>query len=471
MGKNTTTLPNQKKLPKKLVLLYGASSFGVSSLTIMNAAFLVFFYTQVLGIKIEIASTIILIAKIWDIINDPMMGGIIDMTRSKEGKCRVWLKYFTAPAGILFALTFMCPSLSGTGRIVWAAVIYILQGMLSTALFIPSKTLCGRITTDKTQRALLQQSGSVYSVLANLFVGSATMPLVGMIGKGDMQKGFMFVGILYGILFMISYFITFWVTKGYEPVEEVEVLSGERLGERIPLSVSLKALFSNKMFLILVVGIFMLYFANSLPSATNAYYIQYNLNNNMLVYSIISFSGIGGAMFVAITLSFFVKRLGNNGTAILGCVAAILGLLIRFIAHDCNMTILAIGNVGLGFGEALAAGTMVLNMFDAGTYGQWKAPNSACNEAILLSGHSMAYKIGMALGGPLGGYMLLMVPFVEGAAVQEESVINLFFYMETIIPCLMFIIPLAIFLYMRRFEKQIPLMRKEIAEREQKENA
>ena len=112
------------------------------------AAFMLYFYTDVCGIDSTVAATIILIAKIWDIINDPMMGAIIDRTRSKEGKCRFWLKYMSVPGMVIVALCFFVPELTTTGKIIWVAVTYVLQGMISTSLLIPFNTMISRLTSD-----------------------------------------------------------------------------------------------------------------------------------------------------------------------------------------------------------------------------------------------------------------------------------------------------------------------------------
>ena len=89
----TNTLNQMQKLPWKVKILYSSGDFAKTLLVIMTSAFSMFFYTDICGMDPKIVATIILIAKIWDFINDPMMGALVDRTRSKEGKCRIWLKY------------------------------------------------------------------------------------------------------------------------------------------------------------------------------------------------------------------------------------------------------------------------------------------------------------------------------------------------------------------------------------------
>ena len=92
-------MENSQKLPIRIKFAMAYGDFGKSTLNILNAFFLLWFYTDVAKIPAAAATVIMVIAKVWDAINDPMMGVILDKTVSKEGKCRAWLKYLSVPAG------------------------------------------------------------------------------------------------------------------------------------------------------------------------------------------------------------------------------------------------------------------------------------------------------------------------------------------------------------------------------------
>lgn len=105
-------------------------------------------------------------------------------------------------------------------------------------------------------------------------------------------------------------------------------------------------------------------------------------------------------------------------------------------------------------------------IFDAKVYGEWKT--GVDNEAILMSGFSIAYKTGQALGEPIAGYLLMTVPYVAQAAVQEQSVLDLWFYESTLIPAVGFVITLIFALLIKKYEKKVPQMREEIEARKVK---
>lgn len=453
------------KLPWKVKFLYATGDVAKTTTVIMTMAFSMYFYTEVCGINSGIAATIILIAKIWDIINDPMMGALVDRTKSKEGKCRMWLKYMSLPGGVIFALAFMMPELTATGKIVWVAITYTLQGMASTSLMIPMNTLMGRLTSDPLERASLNQIKGVLNVIPNIVVPAATMPMVIFFGKGDMQKGFLVVGIIYGIIFAVFNLTVFFGTRGYEPLEHLAEGSNQEsdLKAKQPsVGEVLSALLRNTPWLFCI-GMYLVdMLALSVSNSVMTWYFQYNIGSIPLM-SLVSSISLGASLVVYIFLGVFVKKFGNAGTAAIGCLTSVVGFALRFILHDASTAILLAGNIIANLGTGLVGGTILLCIFDAKVYGEWKT--GVDNEAILMSGFSISYKTGQALGGPVAGYLLMTVPYVAQAAAQEQSVLDLWFYESTLLPAVGFVIALIFSLLLIKYEKKVPEMRAEIEAR------
>ena len=227
----------------------------------------------------------------------------------------------------------------------------------------------------------------------------------------------------------------------------------------------MKALMKNTPWLLCIALYLIDMIASSIANTVMTFYCQYNLGNVNLMSPIalaISISGI----VVYVCLGFFVKRFGNAGTGAIGCVLAAAGFGLRFLFHDANLLIIFAGCIILGFGCALAGSTVLLCIFDAKVYGEWKT--GVDNEAILMSGYSVSYKTGQALGNPIAGYLMLLVPYVPQAAMQQESVLNLFFYESTLIPAVGFAIAFIFAMMLRKYERKLPEMRAEIEARKEK---
>lgn len=441
----------QKKLPLKVKWLFASGDFAKTLLVVITAVCSLYFYTDILGMDPEIVALIILIAKIWDFINDPMMGAIVDRTRSKEGKCRMWLKYMSVPGGVVLALNFIMPELAETGKIVWVAITYTLQGMASTALMIPQNTLMSRLTTDPTERAAINSFRGYFSVAANLVGGSLAIPFVQLAGNGDMRKGFAIFGIVCGVLYAVNYLIVYFCTKGYEPMEpeKTEVHHEQVKKEKVKLGEVL----TNWPWLLVLLAYFLIMVAASISGSTGIQYAQYNLGN-INIYSVMSTIGLVGSIIIYVILAPLVKRFGNAKLVFFGSLIGAASYLFRFITQDANIWIIYVGYFIGNFGQTLASSVVMLVVYDSYIYIRHKTGKPA-PEALLVSGFSVAYKVGMAIATPVAAWLLGMVPFVSGAAVQEQSVLNLFFYENTLMPAVAFAVSAVLGLALIRFDKQI----------------
>ena len=441
----------QKKLPLKVKWLFASGDFAKSLLVVITAVCSLYFYTDVLGMDPDVVALIILIAKIWDFINDPMMGAIVDRTRSKEGKCRMWLKYMSVPGGVVLALNFIMPELAETGKIVWVAITYTLQGMASTALMIPQNTLMSRITTDPVERAAINSYRGYFSVAANLVGGSLAIPFVQFAGSGDMRKGFAIFGIVCGILYAVNYLIVYFCTKGYEPMEpEKAKVSHEQVKKE---RVKLGEVLTNWPWLLVLLAYFFTMVAASISGSSGIQYAQYNLGD-VNIYSIMSSIALVGSVIVYLALAPLVKRFGNAKLVFFGSLIGAASYLIRFITQDANLWIIYVGCFVGNLGQSLASSVVMLVVYDSFVYIRHKT-GKAAPEAILVSGFSVSYKVGMAIATPIAGWLLGMVPFVSGSAVQEQSVLNLFLYENTLIPAVAFAIAAVMGLALMKFDKEI----------------
>lgn len=440
-----------KKLPMSVKWLFASGDFAKTLLVVMTAAFSLFFYTDVLGMDSKIVATIILIAKIWDFINDPMMGALVDRTKSKEGKCRMWLKYMSVPGGVILALNFIMPELAATGKIIWVAVTYTLQGMASTTLMIPQNTLMSRLTADPVERAAINSYRGYFGMAANLVASSFAIPFVMMAGNGDMRKGFAILGIVCGVLYAVNYLIVYWCTKGYEPEESPESAAASPVPE-VKEKVKLTEVLSNWPWLIVLLAYFCTMVAASVVSSTGVYYAQYNLGD-INIYSIMSFVGIAASLAVYPILSKLVAKFGNAKLVAFGGAVAAVAYLLRFLTHDANIIVMYILYFFGGFGQVLVSAVVMLVVYDSYIYMRHKTGKPA-PEALLVSGFSVSYKVGMAIAAPIAGWLLGSVPYVAGAATQEQSVLNLFFYENTLLPAA-FLISALLGLLLVKFDKQI----------------
>ncbi len=215
-------------------------SLGDAASNIFFQSFILFvpiFYTDVFGLSPAAISIMFLVTKIWDAVNDPMMGVIADRTNTRWGKFRPYILWFTIPFGLLGVLTFTTPNISISGRLIYAYVTYTLLMMAYTVVNVPYSALMGVMTPHSDERTVLSQFRFIAAFIATTILQLTFVLLVKKIG-GSRTSPFgwqMTMGIFSAIAIVLLY-LTFFTTK--ERVQPPK-------GQKTPLQQDLKDLFTN----------------------------------------------------------------------------------------------------------------------------------------------------------------------------------------------------------------------------------
>ena len=455
-------------LPKKLRRFYGIGEFG-QQLSIMTLnMYLLYFYTNVLGISGAAAGTLLLVARVWDAINDPIMGMIIDNTHSKHGKCRPYLLYCALPAGVFLALTFCAPNLSNTAKLVWAYVTYIGQGMLYTATGISYTSLISRITADPLERVGLNQSRAFISMFAAIFISSMTLPLIQAITKVSNERvGFAVVISVYGVLQALCYWFVFRLTKGHDQPEPK--------AERTENGSVFKDLFHSLGYVIKnplwrwLVGSTLVYCTSAaITQGVIVYYVKYYLERPDLV-GIASLCSMISSFFAIVLLKVFAKKLGKAKSCALGVGVAIVCVTIRLLTRDHIIPLYLFCLLLSGFGLGLFSSLLVPSLMDSIDYGEWMLGKR--NDALVLSANSFGNKLGHGLGASALGFMLDSIGYNAEAATQSAAVRGGIFNIAIFVPLVAFCIVFLIMLVYSRYEKKMPQIRQELRERQAAQQA
>ena len=183
--------------------------------------FMAIFYTDVFGLTPAVLATMLLFARTWDWINDPIMGAIADRTNTKMGKFRPWILWMIVPYMILGVLTFTTFDLSNTGKIVYAYATYTLLMMVYTAINVPYGALMGVMTARSDQRTILASYRFV-GANAGIFLVTLLLPmLVKSIGDGNEQVGYSGAMMVLACCAGALFFITFKTSQErIQPVKE-----------------------------------------------------------------------------------------------------------------------------------------------------------------------------------------------------------------------------------------------------------
>lgn len=320
-------------LSMKTVISY-AMSYG-SGYQIMGSlvgSYLMVFLTDTFGVPAAAVGVIMVLASIWDAINDPMMGVIADKTHTRFGKYRPYFLWVPACLTVVVVLLFASPNLSTHGKIIWTAVFYVGYGMLRTAIEIPCNALINAVTDKESERGRMI---SAYTFVMGIFTTLTTsfaLSLVSLFGGGNTSKGYMIIMAIAGVIMTLSCWACFANTK--------EVYSAPKPENPMPFGQQLKALFKVHGLIPALIVWVAGYIAYNIMMSSSVYYVMYSLCRPDLItpYMLtISLSGLIGIVFV---VPLFAKRFHSTRKGFI--LSQALMLLCNVICYFCSHNIAVI---------------------------------------------------------------------------------------------------------------------------------
>ena len=393
-------------------LAYGMGDVGCNFSWMFVSNFLMIFYTDVFGIGMSAVATLMLLSRIWDAVNDPIIGTLTDKTHTRWGRFRPWLLFGAPLTAIVLMLTFWAhPAWSQTAKIAYMAVTYCVLVLGYTCVNLPYGTLCGAMTQDIDERAKLNTSRSVSAMVAIGVLNIITVPLVTCFGHGNAQRGYLMVAVVYGLIFAACHLFCFSKTR-----EVVEV----PVAQKLSLRKQLKAVAQNRPYLLALAGQFLFGFILYGRNADILYYFTY-VEGSATLFSYYSMAIIVPSIAGAACFPWVFKKMGNKGYA--AAVFALLtgvfmALLYFFSPRTSPVGFYACSAVAWfffsGFNTAIYA-----VIPDCVEYGEWKT--GIRNDGFQYAFVSLANKMGMALGTAMFALALDSAGYVAGG-VQNEAV-------------------------------------------------
>lgn len=182
-----------------------------------------YFYTDVFGISAMSVGVMLLVTRIWDVVNDPVMGILADRNKpNRYGKYRPFLFWFAIPFGLVGATAFYTPDLSPSGKLVYAWVTYVAFGMIYTVINIPYSALMSVMSKEPGERNSTSFFRMIGAQTAGLLVSSSLMTFVATLGGDNVQRGFFLTMALFAFIAVISFFLTGKITtERIQPQEKV----------------------------------------------------------------------------------------------------------------------------------------------------------------------------------------------------------------------------------------------------------
>tara|TARA_B100001057_G_C22763586_1_gene916822 strand:- start:115 stop:1461 length:1347 start_codon:yes stop_codon:yes gene_type:complete len=396
-------------LKKRDIINYSIGDFGINLNFQLIGFFLAYFYTDVFGISPGHVAGLLLAARAWDAINDPVMGFIADKTRTKWGRFRPYVFFGAIPLNLMLVACFYVPDLSVELKVLYAYVTYILHGMVFTAVGLPYSSISAVMTQDQQERSLISTLRMFFAVIiAMSIVNIGTRPFISRFYPESEADGFFALAVIYAI---ISSAVLIYVG----------IKSKERLDfepERYRLTDIFKIIFSNKMLLILGSAMFFNTCIWVIANSVALYYFKYILGNTDL-YSVFFWYILPANVLGVISTPILTKIYGKRNVFILGSAIVVVANLVRhFLPGDEFATFTAISmlaSMAMMFCSCCQWGMVP----DTVEYGHWKS--GIRSEGIPFAFFSFAFKAGMALGGAFSMIVLEKTGYIANTELNEAS--------------------------------------------------
>ena len=380
-----------------------------------------YFYTDVFGISAAVVGSIFLLARIWDALNDPIMGLVADRTRSKWGRFRPYLLWMAIPYGVIGFGCFLVPDWSMGAKATYAAVTYVLFGMIYTAINLPYSGLMAVISPNSLERTKVAGFRFIGANSGGLFVALCIPLLVQFFGADDELHGYQVTMGLVACLATILFFVTFATTK-----ERVE----PPVGQSSSVLRDIADLFRNKpCFLLFLVGLLFLG-SLSVHLAAVPFYFKYYAQNSYELFGwqlqtqeligVFFTWGTICALLGVLMTRHVVNMLGKtNAFLILMAISSMLWFPQYYLGPEDVSTLFVLEGFSAFFAGPTPA--IVFAMYaDTVDYSEMKTGRRSTG--LVMSFASLGMKTGWAIGGALGGWVLAWSGYIPNQGQTPEAI-------------------------------------------------
>lgn len=381
MKRKERDMSSNAKIDMGEKLAYGfGGSFGASAINFFTAGFILIFYTEIMKVDPLLASSVIGISKLLDGLSDLVAGRILDNTHHKMGKARIWLLRMIPFTIVSVFSMYLMPM--NMGKAAQAVYMFITYNLASTVCY------------TMVYVAYMTLNGLIYMII---YVISELILIYGTRERVKENTG---------------------VMETQEEMTEDEKKKAHEKSLNVPFLLTMKALFTNKYWIINLVCGLVISFLMGLESTVASLICTYVLKD--VAFYQVSASVNAVAMLLSMLLGFvLLRKMGKRNAVLLGLVIRVGGGLVMAV-NISKMTIL-LGGVMAGIGYGIAGCAFASVIQDTLTYGEWK--NGFSMIGMGNAANSFCNKVGNSLGTIVMGDIMSATGYVAGLAVQPASAI------------------------------------------------
>lgn len=428
---------HQIEASNKDVYLYSVGNIANTALFNFVGMYIMFYYTNVLGIAATVAGSIFLVARLIDAFTDPIMGMIIDRTNTKKfGKYRPFIIFGSPILGAIFVAMFMTPELSMGGKIVYAYTTYILYSLAWTCVQIPQLALPIILSNNISKRAKIQAIFQALGNIGALAVTAFAIPMLDKFGGDGSPQAWSGVTIIFAIACTIMFIASAMSVRKLDVYNPVQAQK-RKADKKITFKEKMKVITTNTALLMVLISFGTDSLAIQIGNSLNMYFFKYNMGEKTHLMGIIGWATMIFSFMLIAIVGWYVEKLGKKKGIILAeslAIVAAAGLL--FTPSNVTWLVMTwlVATALIGAVNNMLSRSAVL---DSANYAEWKTGING--SALVSSTFTFVNKLSQAAGAFLMGYVLDFVGYDGALAQQSQATLNSILYMKTLIPIAAFI--------------------------------
>ena len=415
---------NSETLTNRVRAGYGIGDYAICLYWSGIGLYLLYFYTDVVGISPILAGWIYALGIGWDAITDPFMGYLAERTKTKMGSYRPFIYHGSIPLALSFVLLFWVPPFEGTALFLFLILVNLIHRSCFTIVSVPYSSLTARITNDSNERTKLTTARMISASFGTLSMSALAFPLIAYFGGADEAFGFLWLAIISGLIAIALLSLTVYSVR--EKVDEI-------VTSNLPNFVSItKTVATNYPFWIVFGCILILGSTGVMFNKNLIYFVKYGLELHDYQGLILGVSS--GASFLSLPFwAYLALKIGKRETWLISMTIAFIGLLLFFYypIASLNELLILLALIGVGNG---AGGVLFWSMLpDTVEYGEWKS--GIRTESSLYGFMTFAQKSSIAVAALILGFLLSGIGFEPNQIQSEETISGMKFMMSWIPIC------------------------------------
>ena len=399
-------------------------------------AYFLIFCTSVLGISAGWMGTLFLVARLWDAINDPIMGSFPDrwMIGKSGDKFKPWIKIFMIPLALSGVLCFLNVPLEGIALHAYVAFAYVLYGMSYTGTSMPFGAMASVVSDDPIQRSKLSRARSIGGTIVGI-VGLSIVPVVCFDKQSNiLPERFTLIAVIFGVLSIISYFVLLNFTQE-------RIRQNSEKAEKFNYGKVLKATVHNRPLIgVMVATLGSMLFITGSNQVRSYIFKEYYARTDVM--SIISLATIPILVICFPLVPKLVAKFGKKATLMAAIVSSTIFSVIPVVMEIKNVYIYSALVVLGTIGQTVFTMLIWALVTDCLDYSEWKFNERS--DGSMYSLYTFSRKIGSTIASTGVSFGLAAIGFVSGSnVVQTAEAVNGIYFLVNIIPLVTCILELV----------------------------